>query len=101
MAKTKPKANLRIAGILYLVLVFLILAFLFFNDKGILKYLELQGRIDSLNTQIKYSEQEIKNIEAEIDSLKTDRFKIEKTAREKYNMKRENEKGLDVKLNKP
>lgn len=101
MAKRKKKngkGNPKLIGIVYFLLIFLILLFLFFNEKGILKYLEVKGRIKGLNAQIKASEQQIDKIRVEIDSLKNIRFKIEKTARENYNMRRPNEKGLDIKV---
>ncbi len=98
MAKVKTNLKSRLLGIIYLLAVIIILLFLFINDKGILKYLEVKSRVENLDYQIKKSEQRINKIEAELDSLRTERFKIEKTAREKYNMKRPLEKGLDVKI---
>lgn len=98
MAKVKTNLKSRLLGIIYLLAVLVILLFLFINDKGILKYLEVKSRVENLDYQIKKSEQRINKIEAELDSLRTERFKIEKTAREKYNMKRPLEKGLDVKI---
>lgn len=98
MAKTKKFNKSKIAGLLYLVVFVIIIIFLFTNDKGVLKYLEVKERVDKLEEEIDSSEQRINKINLEIDSLKTDRYKIEKTAREKYNMKRPLEKGLDVKV---
>lgn len=98
MAKTKKFTKSKIAGLLYLVVFVIIIIFLFTNDKGVLKYLEVKERVDRLEEKIDSSEQRINKINSEIDSLKTDRYKIEKTAREKYNMKRPLEKGLDVKV---
>lgn len=98
MAKVKTNLKSKLLGIIYLLAVLVILFFLFINDKGIIKYLEVKNRVENLDQQIKKSEQRINKIEAELDSLRTERFKIEKTAREKYNMKRPLEKGLDVKI---
>jgi len=98
MAKVKTNLKSKLLGIIFLLAVLVILFFLFINDKGILKYLEVKSRVENLDHQIKKSEQRINKIEAELDSLRTERFKIEKTAREKYNMKRPLEKGLDVKI---
>lgn len=98
MAKVKSLSKTKIIGGVYFLVVILILAFLFFNNKGILKYLEVKNRVESLEREIKSSEKRIEKIEAEMDSLRNDRFKKEKTAREEYNMKRPLEKGLDVKI---
>lgn len=97
MAKAKKQSKSKIVALLYLFVLILILVFLFFNDKGILKYIEVKERVENLQNEIDSSEKRIDKIEAELDSLKTDRFKKEKTAREKYNMKRPLEKGLEVK----
>lgn len=98
MAKTKKFTKSKIAGLLYLVVFVIIIIFLFTNDKGVLKYLEVKERVDKLEEEIDSSEQRINKINLEIDSLKSNLYKIEKTAREKYNMKRPLEKGLDVKV---
>ena len=42
------------------------------------------------------SNDSIKTLESEIDSLKYNRFKKEKTAREKYRMFREDEKPIEI-----
>lgn len=98
--KQKRNSRIRVSALIYLIAPIAILAFLIFNENGILKYLEVKDRVEALEEQIKISEEQIKKINAEIDSLKTDTYKIEKTAREKYNMKRPLEKGLDVKVKK-
>lgn len=100
MAKVKTNSKSMLIGVIYLLVVILILIFLFVNNKGILKYMDVRQRVKNLEGEIDTSEQKINKIEAEIDSLKTDKFKIEKTAREKYNMKRPHEKGLEVKVKK-
>lgn len=96
--KKNFKINPKIIGIVYLSITFLIILFLVFNEKGMLKYLEVKGRVEELETQLKASEQQIDMLKAEIDSLKNNRFKIEEVAREKYNMKRPDEKGLDIEV---
>ena len=100
MAKAKRNTKSKIVGLIYLLIFLIIVIFLFVNDKGLLKYIEVKDRVKGLEKEIDSSEQRINKINAEIDSLKTDRTKIEKTAREKYNMKRPLEKGLDVKVKK-
>lgn len=98
--KQNRKSRIRISALIYLIAPVVILAFLIFNENGILKYLEVKDRVEALEKQINISEEQIQKIKEEIDSLKTDTYKIEKTAREKYNMKRPLEKGLDVKVKK-
>ncbi len=98
MAKTKKSIKSKLVGLLYLIVFVIIITFLVINDKGVLKYLEVKERVDRLEKEIDTSEQRINKINLELDSLKTNLFKIEKTAREKYNMKRPLEKGLDVKV---
>jgi cell division protein FtsB len=98
MAKTKKSIKSKLVGLLYLIVFVIIITFLVINDKGVLKYLEVKERVDRLEKEIDTSEQRINKINLELDSLKTNLFKIEKTAREKYNMKHPLEKGLDVKV---
>jgi len=100
MVKAKKKSKSKLVGLIYLVVFLFIVVFLFVNDRGVFKYLEVKERVENLESEIDTSEQKINKINAEIDSLKANRFKIEKTAREKYNMKRPMEKGLDIKVKK-
>lgn len=95
MSKTK-KSNLKF----YLFGVALIIGvlFIFFNDQGVVKYLKLKDEVNSLKEDIRIVEEENKRLEAEIDSLKRKvPAKIEKTAREKYDMIRPGEKVIEVK----
>lgn len=81
-----------------LLAVFLIGAgFIIFNEYGVLKYLKLKNEVKDLNERIEQTEKENKSLEAEVDSLERKvPAKIEETAREKYNMKREGEKSVRV-----
>ena len=73
------------------------LAYLFFNDAGILKYMSLKSRIKQVQSQIDSVKQDNQRLEAEIDSLKRKiPAKIERTAREKYNMIRKGETSIKV-----
>lgn len=70
--------------------------YLLFNEKGVLRYVELKNEVDDLNQQIELLEQENKKLEGEIDSLKKKiPSKIEQTAREKYDMVRPGEKKIE------
>lgn len=79
------------------VLFFITAVILFFNKDGILKYIKLKNDVDKLKRRIAEVEAENKRLEGEIDSLqKKIPAKIEKTAREKYNMIREGETAIKV-----
>ena len=66
--------------------------YLLFNEKGIMRYVELKNEVDDLNEKIELLEKENNKLIEEIDSLKNKiPSKIERTAREKYDMIRPNE----------
>ncbi len=72
--------------------------FLLFNNYGVIKYAKVKGELQDLNSRITQLEEENRKLEAEIDSLKRNvPAKIEKIAREKYNMIRPNEKKIEFK----
>jgi cell division protein FtsB len=85
--------------ILVLVSLFFLagIIFLFFNEYGILKYIKLNNQVNELNEKINAVEKENKRLQAEIDSLENKvPAKIEKVAREKYNMIRPGESKIVV-----
>lgn len=88
-----------IIRIILLVVSLAVLAFLFFNEYGILRYLKLKDEISAIEKEISDADNQLQSLKAEIDSLKTSNVKIEKVAREKYNMLRKNEKVLKVEEN--
>lgn len=72
--------------------------YLLFNNYGVVKYVKVKSELDDLNLRITQLEEENRKLEAEIDSLqKNIPSKIEKVAREKYNMIRPNEKKIEFK----
>lgn len=78
--------------IIYVVVVALAVFFLVFNDSGYIKYLKVKGDKENLETDTTSIRAENKRLEGEIDSLKRNEpAKIERLAREKYNMSRPNE----------
>ncbi len=84
---------------LYLfAVVFIIgLLYLLFNEQGLIKYLQLKSEINSLNEKIAKVDTLNKNLSQEIDSLRNKvPAKIEKVAREKYDMIRKGEKSIEV-----
>ncbi|MCL4549792.1 MAG: septum formation initiator family protein [Bacteroidetes bacterium] len=93
MAAFKSKLLLRIS----LVVVILgALAFLFLHENGILKYLELKSELNKIDSEITASEEKLKSLQAEIESLKNSKEKIERVAREKFNMMKKNEKAFRI-----
>jgi len=72
------------------------LAFLFFNENGILKYLKTKSELKHLDQEFKKAVEQVKVLEREIDSLKTSKEKIEKVAREKFHMMKKNEKVFKI-----
>ena len=91
----KPFNNLKkvlspFKNIFLLVTIIFIIWMLFFDANSWLMHKELNKEIDALNTKKEFYEREINTDEKEIKVLQTDDG-IEKYAREKYNMKKENE----------
>ncbi|MBU0475179.1 MAG: septum formation initiator family protein [Bacteroidetes bacterium] len=84
--------------IVYLVFALIILVFLFINDNGVLKYFSLKKEINELEEKIGSTKIEIEKLNSEIDSLQNSDVKIEQVARNKYQMKHEDE--IPVKINK-
>lgn len=72
--------------------------YLVFNSDGVVKYAKVKSELEDLNSRITQLEEENRALEAEIDSLKRNvPAKIEKIAREKYDMIRPNEKKIEFK----
>lgn len=89
-------ANNRLKFFILLGIIVVATLYLIFNDYGILKYANLKSEINELNLKIDQLEESNRNLEAEIDSLKRKiPAKIEKVAREKYDMIRPNEKKIE------
>lgn len=94
MALLKSKNIILIlSGICILILA----AFLIFNKYGLLKYLSLKEEKEELEKRIIIIESENQRFQQEIDSLeKMIPAKIEQIAREKYGMKRKNERVIII-----
>lgn len=72
--------------------------YLLFNNYGVVKYAKVKSDVEDLSSRINQLEEENRRLESEIDSLKRNiPAKIEKIAREKYNMIRPNEKKIEFK----
>lgn len=93
MKKQKSNKDRLLTWLYLIVLIFLIL-FLFFNKYGLLKYFELKNEIDSIEMEIERSKNEIDELDKNIESLEQNKNELEKVAREKFHMKKKNEKAF-------
>lgn len=92
-------AQFRNKLVLYLFGIVFMIGFLFlvFNENGLIRYLRLQNQLKEVEQEIRRVEHENKMLEAEIDSLsKKIPSKIERTARERYQMIKKNERSIRV-----
>ena len=85
--------------IVYFITLSIIVAFLLFNNNGLVKYFRLNSDLDDLQMKIEQANAEIELLDLQIDSLKNSTVKIEKVAREKYRMKYDYEIPIKVKTN--
>jgi cell division protein FtsB len=88
-----------LSTIIIAIVFFFALAFLVLNENGLLKYLKTRNELNSLDAEIRKTEDKIKSAEMEIDSLKTSKVKIEKVAREKFHMMKKSEKVFKIEEN--
>lgn len=85
--------------ILYTLIVVVLLGLLYimFNENGVVKYLSLKHQLNSLKEQVERVEDNNKKLKESIDSLRAKvPAKIERVAREKYNMMRKGEKAVKI-----
>lgn len=82
--------------ILIISILLVVAGFFLFYKFGLMKYYNLLGQKEELSRKIEEINSENERLKAEIDSLKTNDAKIEKVAREKYNMLRKGEKAFKV-----
>lgn len=93
MAKNKRK----IIGYLFIAILVVGLIYILFNERGVIKYVGLKSRVDSIQVELENIKLENERLKNEIDSLKKKiPAKMEQVAREKYNMKREGETLIEV-----
>lgn len=93
MAKGKKKYVLYI----FLAIIVIGVIYILFNERGVIKYMGLKGRVDSIQVELEEVKLENERLKNENDSLKQKiPAKMEQVAREKYNMKREGETLIEV-----
>ena len=93
MAKGKRKFVLY----LFIVIIAIGVLYIFFNERGVIKYFGLKSQVDSLQVELDKVKLENERLKNEIDSLqKKIPAKMEQVAREKYNMKRESETVIEI-----
>lgn len=92
--KNQKATKDRLLTWLYLIILIFLILFLFFNKYGLLKYFELKREIESIEREIERSKLEIEELDKNIKSLESSDEELEKVAREKFHMKKKNEKAF-------
>ncbi|MFA8299586.1 MAG: septum formation initiator family protein [Hyphomicrobiales bacterium] len=75
----------------FITLVVFFLWMLFFDNNSLVNQIKLRDELDKAMTKKKYYFYEIKRMKSQLKDLETDKEALEKLAREKYLMKKENE----------
>ena len=75
----------------FITLVVFFLWMLFFDNNSLVNQIKLTNELDKAMTKKKYYFCEIKRMKSQLKDLETDKEALEKMAREKYLMKKENE----------
>ncbi|MBS1515181.1 MAG: septum formation initiator family protein [Bacteroidetes bacterium] len=77
--------------VLFLIVLGGLLAFASVGNKGLISRLKMESEKKGLEEQLKTEQMKTKELQKDIEELKSSDKKIEKTAREKYGMTKENE----------
>jgi cell division protein FtsB len=89
------KINIKITLVVFLF--FVATMFILFNEFGLLKYMRLQKEVNQTKKEIQLVNEQNRLLKNEVDSLERKvPAKIERSAREKYNMIRKGEKTIDI-----
>lgn len=84
------KYNLRVV---FVIIFFIgLISFALFGNKGLLQRMELESEKKDLEVMLNEEMNKTKELQKEIDELKTSEKKQEQVAREKYGMTKEGEK---------
>lgn len=94
MSERKKPGLVTYSFVIFIVLLGL---YILFNSDGYFKHNELKGKLEELRLELDTLRTENRRLKEEIDSLqKQYDAKIEQVAREKHNMKKENEKVIRI-----
>lgn len=91
------KAKKNKARTILIIFLFILFLYLLFDNKGIIKRIQLESQHKELMEQLKADSAETKRLQDQIKALEGDKKTIEKIARENYGMKREGETIYKVK----
>jgi cell division protein FtsB len=83
-----------------IIVFFFLFLYLLFDNKGIIKRINLEAQHNEWIQKLKADSIETKRLQEQIKALEGDKKTIEKIAREKYGMKREGETVYQVKKEK-
>jgi cell division protein FtsB len=83
---------------IYLLILLVVLSYAVFGKKGILQRVELEMEVKELRLKLKEEQDKTLILQKEIEDLKTSDKKIEKTAREKYNMVKDGEEIYKIQI---
>lgn len=93
--KLLKKINFKL--LLIVIVSFIMILFLLFNEFGLLKYLKLKKEVSTITNEINKVKEKNQALKNEVDSLERKvPAKIEKVAREKYGMIRPGEKSIEI-----
>jgi len=84
--RTELKVRRYVVYTLLLLSICYMAGTLVFSDMGLLRYIELKKKQDSLDLELKNIMDENFKLKASIDSLKNDDFYVEKNARENFGL---------------
>lgn len=80
------------------MILLIIASFAVFGKKGIIQRIELEMEVKELRQKLKDEQDKTLILQKEIEDLKTSDKKIEKTAREKYNMVKDGEEIYKIQI---
>lgn len=83
---------------LFLTIILLVLAYALFGRKGLIQRVELELENKDLKQKLVEEQKKTELLKKEIDELKTSEKKIDKVAREKYNMTKEGEEVYKIQV---
>lgn len=89
--KTQKRLKSYLTNKYFISLIAVIIWVIFFDKDDLLSQRQLRNKLHQLQEEKKYYQQEIEKNKEDINELKTNPENLEKFAREKYLMKKENE----------